>query len=68
MRSPRTATESSPHPTQLEKARRSNEDPTQPKIDKLKKKLHEGRKEGRSPVDSFIFYIKKLVLTYFNDL
>ena len=38
MRSPRTTTKSGPCSPQLEKAVRSNEDPTQPKINKVKKK------------------------------
>ena len=48
MRSPRTATKSSPHSPQPEKSLRSNEDPTQPKI-----------KINKIKINKFIFLKKE---------
>ena len=48
MRSPHTATKSSPHSPQLEKAAHSNEDPAKPKT--IKKKERKRRREKKKKV------------------
>ena len=59
MRSPRTATKSSPRSPQLEKAQGSNENPAQPKINKFIKKRKDGVKnpEGGALMPCFLMAI-----------
>ena len=60
MRSPHTATKSSPHSMQLEKTLHSSEDPTQPKINKNFKKWNkEGNCLLKKKVWLYLLYLKE---------
>ena len=64
MRSPRTATKSSPRSPQLEKAQaRSNEDPMQPKINKFI-----GKKKYTSNESGKYLMILGIILVYYTPL